>query len=112
VGDQNYVLVHSGLGNYSRDKKMRDYTMSELLWERPGLNTKYNPDEYIVIFGHTPTCFYAERFRNRMVKTDSWWNIDTGAAMEKGRPMLLCLDTGVAYYIDDNGAVTAVGGQP
>ena len=40
-----------------------------------------------------------------MIKTDSWWNIDTGAAMEGGRPMLLCLDNGKSYYIDDKGFV-------
>lgn len=105
VGDKNYVLVHSGLGNYSPSKEMRDCSMDELLWNRPRLGTKYNPDEYIVIFGHTPTSFYAEQFKNRMIKTDSWRDIDTGAAMEGGRPMLLCLDTGMAYYIEDNGNV-------
>ena len=40
VGDRNYVLVHSGLGNYSPSKKMRDYSMDELLWDRPYLETK------------------------------------------------------------------------
>jgi len=106
VGNKNYVLVHSGLGNYSPNKKIRDYSMDELLWDRPCLETKYNPDEYIVIFGYTPTSFYAEQFKNRMIKTDSWCDIDTGAAMEDGRPMLLCLDTGMVYYIEDNGIVT------
>ena len=106
VGNKNYVLVHSGLANYSPSKKMRDYSMDELLWDRPCLETKYNPDKYIVIFGHTPTSFYAEQFKNRMIKTESWCDIDTGAAMEDGRPMLLCLDTGMVYYIEDNGIVT------
>ena len=105
VRDENYVLVHSGLGNYSLSKKMRDYVMDELLWERPCLETKYNPEKYIVIFGHTPTSFYSEQFNNRMIKTDSWWNIDTGAAMEGGRPMLLCLDTGAEYYIEEDGSI-------
>ena len=109
VGDKNYVLVHSGLGNYSSNKRMRDYSMDELLWDRPYLETKYNPDEYIVIFGHTPTIFYAEQFKNRMIKTDSWWDIDTGAALVGGRPMLLCLDNGKEYYIDDNDNVVEEG---
>jgi serine/threonine protein phosphatase 1 len=105
VGNKNYVLVHSGLGNYSPNKKMRDYSMDELLWDRPCLETKYNPDEYIVIFGHTPTSFYAEQFKNRMIKTESWCDIDTGAAMEDGRPMLLCLNTYDEYYIEDDGSI-------
>ena len=104
VGDRNYVLVHSGLGNYSPSKKMRDYSEEEILWHRPSLETQYSP-EYTVILGHTPTNAYSKEYENRMIKTDSWWNIDTGAAMEGGRPMLLCLDTGTAYYIEDNGTI-------
>ena len=99
------MLVHSGLGNYSPNKKMKDYIMDELLWDRPYLETKYNSDEYIVIFGHTPTICYGDEYKNRMIKTDSWWDIDTGAALENGRPMLLCLDNGMAYYIEDNGKI-------
>ena len=102
INDKNYVLVHSGLGNYSQEKRMRDYTMDELLWERPTFETKYNSDKYIVIFGHTPTICYGDEYKNRMIKTESWWNIDTGAATEDGRPMLLCLDTRQEYYIEDD----------
>ena len=105
VGDKNYLLVHSGLGNYSAEKKLRDYTMDELLWERPSLDTVYDPQRFIVILGHTPTCSYSEKYMNRMIKTDSWWNIDTGAAGADGRPMLLCLDNGAEYYIDADGNV-------
>lgn len=106
VNDKNFLLVHSGLGNYSPNKKIRDYSMDELLWERPNFNTEYNPSEYIVIFGHTPTAFYSEQYKNRMIKNDSWWDIDTGAALDNGRPMLLCLNTNQEYYIDDDGFVT------
>ncbi len=108
VNDRRYVLVHSGLGNFSPDKKISEYSMEELLWERPSLATKYNPQKYTVIFGHTPTVAYSEEYKNRMIKTESWLNIDTGAAMEDGHPMLLCLDTFTAYYIEENGTVIAV----
>ena len=105
VNGKNFVLVHSGLGNYSPDKRISDYTMDELLWERPDLDTLYNPKEYTVILGHTPTGFYSEQYKNRMIKTDSWWDIDTGAASEGGRPMLLCPDSCKEYYIEDDGSV-------
>lgn len=105
VGDGNYLLVHGGLGNYEPDRRMSDYSPHDLVWTRPSLDTVYNPDEYIVIIGHTPTCFYSDRYLNRMIKTESWWNIDTGAAGEDGRPMLLCLDTCKEYYIEDDGSV-------
>ena len=104
VGDKNYILVHGGLGNYSPDKRMREYTAKEILWERPSLDAVYNPDEYVVILGHTPTEFYSEEYKNKMIKTHSWWNIDTGAGLDNGSPMLLCLDTQQEYYIE-NGIV-------
>ena len=108
VSGRRYVLVHSGLGNYSPDKKISDYSMDELLWERPTLDTEYNPQKYTVIFGHTPTVAYSEQYKDRMIKTDSWWNIDTGAAMDGGRPMLLCLDNCKEYYIDGSGEVIEI----
>ncbi|MBQ8849531.1 MAG: metallophosphoesterase [Clostridia bacterium] len=108
VNDRNYLLVHGGLGDYSPSKKLIEYTTHELLWERPKLDTQYDPSNFTVILGHTPTCFYSEQYKNRMIKTDSWWNIDTGAAMPDGRPMLLCLDTLKEYYIEDNGEVVEI----
>ncbi len=100
AGGKNYVLVHSGLGNFSPDKDIYDYSADELLWERPNIETKYKPGEYTVVFGHTPTVYYSETHKNRILKTESWWDIDTGAALEDGKPMLLCLDNGYEYYIE------------
>ena len=105
IGNRNYLLVHGGLGNYSPDKPLREYSPHDLVWTRPSLETEYNPQEYIVIVGHTPTFFYSDRYKNRMIKTDSWWNIDTGAAAKDGRPMLLCLDTEKEYYIESEGTI-------
>ena len=105
IGKRNYLLVHGGLGNFAPNKRMSEYTPGDLVWTRPALNTVYDPDKYIVILGHTPTSYYSECYKNRMIKTDSWWNIDTGAAALTGRPMLLCLDTCREYYIEENGTI-------
>lgn len=101
VKDKTYVLVHGGLGNYSPNRNLADYSDDELLWERPYLTTVYNPDEFTVILGHTPTSLYDKNYKNQMLKTDSWWDIDTGAANKDGQPMLLCLDTLREYYLDE-----------
>ncbi len=105
VGDRKYLLVHGGLGNYDKAKRPEDYTPDELLWARPSLSTEYSPSEYTVIVGHTPTVAYSERYKNRMIKTNSFWNIDTGAAMKDGKPMLLCLDTLKEYYLTESDEV-------
>ena len=99
VKDKTYVL--GGLGNYSPNKNRADYSDDELLWERPYLSSVYNPDEFTVILGHTPTSLYDKHYQNQILKTDSWWDIDTGAANKDGQPMLLRLDTLSEYYLDE-----------
>lgn len=54
LGDQDYVLVHGGLGHFSPDKPLEDYTPEELLFDRPDYSRVYFPDRYLVT-GHTPT---------------------------------------------------------
>ncbi len=100
AGGHDYILVHGGLGNFSEDKPLYEYTESEILWERPYFDTVYSPEKYTVIFGHTPTGHYGSQYKDRMIKTDSWINIDTGAAGGR-EPMLLRLDDMKEFYIDE-----------
>ena len=95
AGGKNYVLVHSGLKNFSPERPLPDYKTYELVAARPGLEDRYYEDK-TVIFGHTPT----ERLGNkgRMVVTDTWIDIDTGAG-HGGTPMLLRLDDLKAFYV-------------
>lgn len=100
VNGKDYILVHGGLGNFAKTKALEDYTEDELLLERPCQTTAYWPEKFKVVIGHTPTSLYSKDYRGRMLKTDSWYNIDTGAAYPEGFPMLLCLDTEQEYYIE------------
>ena len=96
AGGTDYVLVHSGLGNFRRRKPLKNYSRHDLLWERPTPDTRYYPDK-TVVFGHTPTAFYGEEYRGRELRTDTWICIDAGAAMGES-PMLLRLDDKKAFY--------------
>lgn len=49
-----YLLVHAGLGNFSPEKHIEDYSLRELVWERTDYKAKYFDDIYVVT-GHTPT---------------------------------------------------------
>ena len=110
VGGRRYVLTHGGLGEFAKDKPFSEYTPHELLWVRPTLATVYDPEHYTVILGHTPTVVFDPAYRNRMIRSDGgWWNIDTGAAMQNGAPMLLCLDTLREYYLEADGSILTVG---
>ena len=96
VGGEEYVLVHSGLGNFRKRRPLKNYSRHDLLWERPTADTVYYPGK-TVIFGHTPTAFYGEEYRGKELRTDTWICIDAGAAMGEP-PMLLRLDDRKAFY--------------
>lgn len=98
AGGKDFLLTHSGLGSFEKNKKISEYSRFDLIWNRPSLNTKYF-DDIITVFGHTPTSVYGPEYRGKAIFTDTWINIDTGAACG-GKPMLLRLDDLKEYYAD------------
>lgn len=98
VKGRNFLLVHSGLDNFQPNRPLEEYAPGELLFARPGLDTRYF-DDALVVFGHTPTEFFGEEFAGKALKTETWVCIDTGAAMG-GTPMLLRLDDMAEFYPD------------
>lgn len=77
--ENDYILTHSGLGNFSKTKRLSQYSEDELLWNRPHIDTEYFDNGIITVFGHTPTISYGKEYENRIIVTDTWMNIDTGA---------------------------------
>ncbi len=96
VGAYDFLLLHSGFDNFSPNKKISDYTPDEILWARPELDDEYFGD-IITVFGHTPTLNYGEKYKNKIIKTKTWIDIDVGAADGKTKPVLLCLDNMKEY---------------
>ena len=97
AGGRDYLLVHSGLGNFAPGKRMRDYSAHDLLWHRPHRDERYFSDVFTVL-GHTPTVHYG--CPGRMYQTDTWADIDTGAG-HGGAPMLLRLEDFRAFYAQE-----------
>ena len=93
VGGRNFLLVHGGLDNYDPEKHIDEYTENEILWARPKPDERYS-EKYMTILGHTPTGYYGSEHRGKIFKTDTWINIDTGAAS----PCLLRLDDMREFY--------------
>lgn len=54
IEDRNYLLVHGGLGDFSPDKDIEDFSLKELIWDRADYEVQYYEDRYVVT-GHTPT---------------------------------------------------------
>lgn len=99
VNGKDFVLTHSGLGNFSPDKKLSDYTSEELLWNRPGIEQKYF-DDITVVFGHTPTVYYGDEHKGKILFTDTWIDIDVGAGLGSP-PAILRLDDMKTFYCDE-----------
>lgn len=99
VNGRDFVLTHSGLGNFSTDKKLSDYTSEELLWNRPGIEQKYF-DEITVVFGHTPTVYYGDEHKGKILFTDTWIDIDVGVGLGLP-PAMLRLDDMKTFYCEE-----------
>jgi serine/threonine protein phosphatase 1 len=90
AGGKDYILVHAGFENFSKDRKISDYSPDELIWAEPELTDEYYDDIHTV-FGHTPTKLFGDEYDGRIFKTPTWTCIDCGAAYGN-EPILLRLD--------------------
>lgn len=54
VGDNAFVLVHTGPSDFSPEKPLSSYDRDNLLWAKTDYEEVYYPDKYLVT-GHTPT---------------------------------------------------------
>ncbi|MBR5111429.1 MAG: metallophosphoesterase [Clostridia bacterium] len=94
---RRYLLTHAGLGRFAPEKRLSEYAPEDLLWNRPQIEDRYF-QHTTTVFGHTPTLFYGPEYADRMLKTPTWIDIDTGAA--GGRcPMLLKLGEEQPFYL-------------
>ena len=90
AGERDFVLVHAGLGNFRPDKKLSEYAPDELLWTRPAPDERYFED-IMTVAGHTPTFIHGDEYDGLPLFTDTWIDIDSGAAYGRA-PVLLRLD--------------------
>ena len=99
VGEKKFILVHAGLGNFKKSKKLKDYSIMELVWDRMDYNKKYFDDKYLVV-GHTPT----QLIKNNKNPGYIYFNnnnivIDCGCIYKGGRLGCLRLEEMREYYI-------------
>lgn len=98
IGEKSFIMVHSGFGNFSPERKLTDYSLEELVWNRPDPSVRYFPDESVyVISGHTPT--FTLCGESRIIHGNGNIMIDCGACFGGGKLACLCLDTMEEYYV-------------
>lgn len=97
AGGRDFLLTHSGLGSFEKGKKLSEYSAHDLLWNRPELDTEYYRG-ITTVFGHTPTLLFGDEYAGKAIFTETWINIDTGAACGRS-PMLLRLDDLKEFYV-------------
>ena len=96
-GGRRFVLSHAGLGNFSKDKPLSEYTRHDLLWTRPDYFDEFYDDK-IIVLGHTPTRYYGSEYAGRAMDRGSWIDIDAGVAGGYD-PMILRLDDLQEFYM-------------
>ena len=94
---KKFVLCHAGLGNFSPEKPLEDYTPDELLWNRPALEDRYYEDT-MTVFGHTPTILYGQDMAGRIIRTPTWCDLDVNTRSHD-QIAVLRLDDMREFYI-------------
>lgn len=90
VGENDFLLVHSGIDRFDKNKKLSQYTADDFLWAWPSLDDEYFED-ILTVFGHTPTMYFDKAYTGKILKTKTWIDIDVGAGFGQ-EPVLLRLD--------------------
>ena len=91
AGGKDYFLVHSGIDDFEKGRKISEYPADAFIWAWPELEDEYF-DDITTVFGHTPTKYYGEEYSNKIIKTRTWIAIDMGAGDGVIEPVLLRLD--------------------
>lgn len=98
AGGKDIILVHAGLGNFDPNKQIEDYTTEELLWSWPELTDVYYKDK-MTVFGHTPTFSFGDEYEGKIIKTNTWIDIDVGAGFGR-EPVLVRLEDMSEYSLN------------
>lgn len=102
VGEKQYLLVHGGLGGFTPEKRIEEYSLHDLVWARPDYQKEYFADTNLVT-GHTPTQTIPDNDNPGYIyKKSHHIAIDCGACFPGGRLAAICLETGEEFYSSDN----------
>ena len=99
AGGRDYILVHAGYENFDPKKRIEDYAPDELMWKSPKMGDTYYT-KVITVFGHNPTRSFGKKYKGQIFYTDTWIDIDAGAAYGE-QPVLLRLDDMKEFRLEE-----------
>lgn len=100
INGKKFLLTHSGIGRFDKYRDISQYRNIDLLWNRPKLSDTYF-DDTITVFGHTPTFYYGNDYKGRVIRTKTWIDIDVGTGYGQ-KAVLLRLDDMKEFYENDD----------
>ncbi|MDO4650003.1 MAG: fructose-bisphosphatase class III [Eubacteriales bacterium] len=97
-GKKRYILVHGALGNFSEEKSLDEYEISELIEDRMDYSRRYfaDPDTYIIT-GHTPATHISGWKKPEVYQKHGHIAMDTGC-VGTGILAAYCIETGEVIY--------------
>ena len=96
TGGRSFVLTHSAPEHFAPDKSLDSYDLQDFLFGRPEADAAYYPDK-ILVFGHTPTRILGGG--DKILRQETWIDIDCGCVFKGGQLGCLCLDTMDEFYV-------------
>lgn len=98
TAQNDFLLVHSGLGHFDVKKELYNYDADDFLWTDVKLSDQYF-DHVITVFGHKPTMSFGQEYKGKILKTRTWIDIDVGVFLGQN-PAVLRLDDLQEFYAD------------
>lgn len=95
--NNNYVLVHAGLSNFSRTRRLSDYGLEELIFIKPDYDKLYFEDK-ILETGHTTTRLINKDKKDRIFIANNNIAVDCGNGYD-GLQCIYRLNDNKAFYI-------------
>lgn len=98
VNGNQFVLTHGGIGNFSENTPLENYSLFDMVFTRPDYEKVYYQDKYLVT-GHTPTPLIDESCKDGLIYIkNNHIAIDCGSVFG-GRLGAVCLDTLETFYV-------------
>ena len=98
VGENNFILVHAGIPDFSPEKSLEDYLAPLMLYTQTDYTRRYDPNSYLVT-GHIPTFTIDPAYDGKIYRKNGHIAIDCGVCHGKALGCIR-LDDFREFYVE------------